>query len=390
MKFTTLQWNDPFLLESQLSSQEIEVRDRARHYAQSKLMPRVTEAFRTENFDPYILREMGELGFLGADLKGYGCQGLSYVSYGLIANEIEKVDSGFRTVFSVQSSLAMHAIYLHGSEGQKQRFLPEMAKGKLIGCFAITEPLHGSDPSSMETTALKVDGGYILNGHKKWIGLAAIADVMIIWAKNEEDVVQGFIIEKGTKGLQTSYIQGKLSLRCAPTCEIQLSNVFVPEDNRLQNAQGLSAPFACMNMARFAIAWGALGAAESCWNIAREYALQKNQFNHPLAASQLVQKKLVDMQTEIAIGLQACLRVGRLLESDKAAYEMLSMIKRNATIKAQEVARNAREILGANGILDDYHVMRHMMNLETVATYEGASDIHALILGRSQTGLSAF
>lgn len=390
MKYVKFQWDDPFDLESQLSPAEKEIRDTARNYAQTKLLPRVVETFRSEHYEPAILKEMGELGFLGADLKGYGCKGWGHVAYGLVARELERVDSGFRTLFSVQSSLAMHAIYLHGSEAQKQRFLPEMAKGRKVGCFGITEPQFGSDPSSMLTTAKKVAGGYLLNGSKKWIGLAAIADVLVVWAKDDSGTIRGFLVEKGAKGLEAGYIKGKLSLRCAPTCEFQMQDVFVPDENVLPHANGISAPFACMNVARYAIAWGAFGAAENCWHIARDYALQRQQFGHPLAANQLVQKKLADMQTDIAFGLQGCLRVGRLLEEQKAAFEMLSLIKRNATIKAQEIARTARDILGANGILEEYHVMRHMLNLEAVATYEGTTDIHALILGRTQTGIAAF
>lgn len=390
MKFVKFQWDDPFFLESQLSPKEKEIRDTARNYAQKKLMPRVTEAYRGELYDPAILKEMGELGFLGADLHGYGCKGLGHVPYGLISRELERVDSGYRTLFSVQSSLAMHSIYLHGSEAQKQKYLPEMAKGNLVGCFGVTEPQSGSDPSSMLSTAKKVAGGYRLNGAKKWIGLAAIADILVVWAKDEEGVVRGFIVDKGAKGLEAGFIKGKLSLRCAPTCEFKMHDVFVPEENRLPHANGIAAPFACMNVARYAIAWGALGAAESCWHIVRGYTIERQQFGHPLAAAQLIQKKLADMQTDIALGLQGCLRVGRLLEEQKAAFEMLSLIKRNSTIKALEIARNARDILGGNGILDEYHVMRHMLNLEAVSTYEGTADIHALILGRTQTDIPAF
>lgn len=390
MNYVKFNWEDPFDLESQLSPEEKELRNTARDYARNALMPRVTEAFRTENFDPSILKEMGELGFLGADLKGYGCKGLGYVAYGLIARELERIDSGYRTLFSVQSSLAMHAIYLHGSEAQKNKYLPAMAKGIMIGCFGVTEPLSGSDPSSMATTAKKVPGGYILDGEKKWIGLAVMADVLIVWAKDEEGIVRGFIVEKGSRGLETGNIKGKIALRCSPTCEFKLHGVFVPEENRLPNADGMSAPFSCMNIARYAIAWGAFGAAEACWHIARDYSLSRKQFGHPIAAAQLVQKKLADMQTEIAFGLQGCLRVGRLLEEGKAAFEMMSLLKRNATIKAQEIAKNARDILGGNGILDEFHVMRHMVNLEAVSTYEGTADIHALILGRAQTGIAAF
>lgn len=390
MKYVRFQWDDPLDLESQLTLAEKEIRNIARDYAEKKLMPRVTKAFREESFDPQILKEMGALGFLGGDIHGYGCKGWSHVAYGLISRELERIDSGYRTLFSVQSSLAMHAIYLYGSDQQKDRFLPEMAKGNMIGCFGITEPHFGSDPSSMLTAAKKIPGGYLLNGSKKWIGLAAVADVIVVWAKDDEGVIRGFLVEKGAKGLETGYIKGKLSLRCAPTCEFQLRDVFVPEDAKFPKAQGIAAPFGCMNVARYAIAWGAFGAAEACWHIARDYALNRKQFGHPIAASQLIQKKLADMQTEIALGLQGCLRVGRLLDEQKAAFEMMSLVKRNATIKAQEMIKNSRDILGANGILDEYHVMRHMMNLEAVATYEGTADIHALILGRAQTGFAAF
>lgn len=390
MKYVKFHWEDPLDLDAQLTPAEKGIRDAARTYAKEKLLPRVTEAYRDELFDPKVLREMGDLGFLGGDLQGYGCKGWGHVAYGLVSRELERIDSGYRTLFSVQSSLAMHAIYLYGSEGQKQKYLPGMAKGKIVGCFGITEPQFGSDPSSMSTSAQKVSGGYHLNGAKKWIGLAAVADVLVVWAKDESGVIQGFLVERGAKGLTTGFIKGKLSLRCAPTCEFQMHDVFVSEENRLPNANGISAPFGCMNIARYAIAWGAFGAAEACWHIAREYALNRQQFGHPLAAAQLIQKKLADMQTEIAFGLQGCLRVGRLLEEQKASFEMLSLIKRNATNKAQEVARSARDILGANGILDEYHVMRHMLNLEAVATYEGTADIHALILGRAQTGIAAF
>lgn len=383
-------WEDPLELESQLSEQEKSVRDLARDYAQSTLLPRVTEAYRTEYFDRAIFEEMGALGFLGAELQGYGCRGWGLVSYGLIARELERVDSGYRTLFSVQSSLAMQAIYTHGSEEQKLRYLPDMARGKRIGCFGITEPLHGSDPTSMETTATPVEDGYLLNGSKKWIGLADQADVLVVWAKDEKGVIGGFLIEKGTLGLTTATIRGKLSLRCAPTCTIEMRDVLIPVTQRLPHAKGLKGPLACMNIARYAIAWGAFGAAEDCWHRVRNYTLGRSQFHRPLAANQLVQKKLADMQTEIAIGLQACLRVGRLLDSHSATHEMISLIKRNATAKARDIAREARDMLGANGILDDFHIMRHMLNLEAVHTYEGTHDIHALILGRAQTGLSAF
>lgn len=390
MKFKPFVWSDPFNTEEQLTHEEKKVRDSAREYAQSRLMPTVTENFRNESLDLSIVQEMGNLGFLGSSIKGYGCKGWNSVTYGLIARELERVDSGYRTIFSVLSSLAMHAIYLHGSEEQKQRYLPEMAKGKLLGCFGLTEPNHGSDPSSMETVAKKVPGGYLVNGSKKWIGLAVLADLLITWAKDDSGQVIGLLVEKGAKGLHTSYIEGKLSLRCAPTCEYTMDNVFVPDDHVLPHAKGLSAPFACMNLARYAISWGTLGAAESCWHIAREYTLNRQQFGQPLAAKQLIQYKLADMQTEIALALQGCLQVGRLLDQEKASHEMISLIKRNSSRKALTIARTAREILGANGILDDFHVMRHMVNLESIITYEGSSDIHALLLGRAQTGVSSF
>lgn len=390
MTFSPYKWHDPFSFEQQLTDEEKSVRDLAKEFSRDRLMPRVTRDFREEKFDRNILREMGELGFLGAEIEGYGCKGWSHVAYGLIAHELERVDSGYRTIFSVHSSLAMQAIYLHGSEEQKKRYLVEMARGERIGCFALTEPMHGSDPSSMETTAEKVEGGYLLSGTKRWIGLAAQADLLITWAKNGEEGILGFIVEKGDAGLHTSTIEGKLSLRTAPSCEVRMDKLFVPDERKLPKAKGLSAPFSCMNLARYAIAWGAMGAAVSCWHIARSYSLQRCQFQCPLASKQLVQKKLVDMQAEIALCMQGCLRVGRLLERKEASREAISLIKRSSTMKARDIAREAREILGGNGILDEHHVMRHMVNLESVVTYEGTSDIHALILGRAQTAISAF
>lgn len=390
MKWSEFHWEDPLGIESLLTEEERSVRDRARSYAEGYLQPRVVEGFRKEEFDRKILLEMGERGFLGATLQGYGCRGYTPVAYGLIARELEKVDSGYRTLFSVQSSLAMHAIYLCGNEEQKERYLPAMAQGCIIGSFALTEPDHGSDPEGMETRARRVDGGYILNGHKRWIGLAAQADLLVIWAKDEERIVRGFLVEQGTTGLSTSTMEGKLSLRCAPSCEVVMEELFVGEGSRLPGAAGLKSPFACMNMARYAIAWGAFGSAESCWRIARDYVCGRSQFAQLLGSRQLIQHKLAIMQTEIALGLLAALHVGRLMERGEAAHEMLSLIKRNATTKSRDIAREAREILGGNGILDSYHVMRHMVNLEAVHTYEGTADIHALILGRSQTGLSAF
>lgn len=390
MKYVKFQWDDPLNLDAQLTPLEREVQGISRSFAENKLMPRVLRDFKEERYDPAILKEMGDLGLLGASFKGFGCKGWNHVSYGLIARELERIDSGYRTLFSVQSSLAMHAIYLFGSESQKEKYLPGMARGLIVGAFGVTEPQFGSDPSSMATEATPVNSGFFLNGSKKWIGLAAVADVIVVWAKDSEKTIRGFLVEKGTEGLKTQNIQGKLSLRCAPTSEIHLKDVFVPEDGMLPKAQGIQAPFSCMNMARYAISWGAFGAAESCWHIARDYAMNRKQFGHPIAASQLIQKKLTDMQTEIALGFQGCLRLGRLLDEKKASFEMISMMKRHATMKAQEIARNARDILGANGILDEYHVMRHMVNLEAVSTYEGTADIHALVLGRAQTGISAF
>lgn len=389
-KENAFDWADPFRLEAQLTEQEKEIQKQAREFASKVLMPRVIEATRTESFDPEIIRLMGEAGFLGLHIKGYGCRGLNHVSYGLVARELERVDSGYRTLFSVQSSLAMHAIATFGSQTQKQKFLPPMAMGEKIGCFGLTEPKHGSDPGSMETHAKKVDGGFQLNGHKKWIGLAAMADVFVVWAKDDYEVIRGFLLEKGMKGIEAETIRGKFSLRTAPTCEFRLKNVFVPEENLLPNAAGLAGPFTCLNKARYGIAWGVMGAAEACWFAARDYTLNRKQFGKPLAANQLIQKKLADMQTEIALCLQGCLRTAHLLDQGLCAHEVISMMKRAATKKALEIAFNAREMLGGNGILDEFHVIRHLMNLLAVNTYEGTEDIHALILGRAQTGISAF
>jgi glutaryl-CoA dehydrogenase len=377
-------------LDNQLTTEEILIRDTVRDYATKELMPRIQNANRNEVFDKEIYKELGELGVLGATIEGYGCQGIGYVAYGLIAHEIEKVDSGYRSAYSVQSSLAMYAIEQFGSEEQKKRFLPDMAKGKLIGCFGLTEPDAGSDPSSMKTKSKKVDGGFILNGSKTWITNSPIADVLIIWAKDENGILRGYILERASKGLTTPKLEGKFSLRASETGQIFLEDVFVPEDNLLPNVQSFRGPFSCLNMARYGIAWGALGAAEFCLSTALNYSLERVQFNKPLAAKQLVQKKLVDMQSEIAIGLQAALKVGREIEKSSYTPEMISLVKRNSCAKALDIARNARDILGGNGISDEYHVIRHCMNLEAVNTYEGTSDIHTLILGKNLTDIAAF
>ncbi|MBV8274095.1 MAG: acyl-CoA dehydrogenase family protein [Verrucomicrobia bacterium] len=388
----TFHWDDPLRLDLQLTDVEKEVQQKAFEYAQEFLLPRVVEATRTENYQdvPSILKEMGERGFLGINLQGYGFRGLNHVCYGLVAREFERVDSGYRTLYSVQSSLATEAIYLNGSNEQKAKYLPGLAKGELVACFALTEPNHGSDPGSMETGAKKVPGGYVLNGHKKWIGLATMADLLIVWAKDDEEKVRGFILEKGMPGIHAENIHGKFSLRAIATCEFRLENVFVPETNVLPKAKGLSGPFQSLNKARFSIAWGAIGAAEACWKIARDYVLERKQFGRPLAANQLIQKKLADMQTEIALMSQACLRVARLLDEGQCAHEAISLVKRCCAKKALEIALTARDMLGANGIIDEHHVIRHLMNLLAVNTYEGTEDIHALILGRAQTGISAF
>ncbi|MSO66016.1 MAG: acyl-CoA dehydrogenase [Alphaproteobacteria bacterium] len=383
-------WDDPLLLESQLSEDERMIRDTARSFAQGKLMPRIVEANRHEIFHREILNEMGALGLLGLTLKGYGCAGVNYVSYGLVAREIERVDSGYRSAMSVQSSLVMYPIYAYGSEAQRQKYLPRLAKGEIVGCFGLTEPDHGSDPGSMVTRAKKVSGGYQLTGNKMWITNSPIADVLVVWAKNDEGKINGFILEKGMKGLSTPKIEGKFSLRASTTGEIVMDDVFVPDDNRLPEASGLAGPFGCLNNARYGIAWGALGAAEFCWHAARQYTMDRKQFGKPLAANQLIQKKLADMQTEIAISLQACLQVGRLRDAERETPEMVSLIKRNSCGKALDIARMARDMHGGNGIADEFHVIRHVLNLEAVNTYEGTHDIHALILGRAQTGLQAF
>ncbi len=383
-------WEDPFLLDNQLTEEERMVRDTAHQYAQEKLAPRVQQAFRDEYTDPAIFREMGELGLLGAPLQGYGCPGVSYVSYGLIAREIERVDSGYRSMASVQSSLVMYPIYAYGSDAQKEKYLPKLAAGEWIGCFGLTEPDHGSDPGGMVTRAKRVDGGYSLSGAKMWITNSPIADVFVVWAKDEEGDIRGFILEKGMQGLSAPKIEGKLALRASITGEIVMDEVFVPEENLLPNVKGLKGPFGCLNSARFGISWGALGAAEACWHAARKYTLERKQFKRPLAANQLIQKKLAVMQTEISLGLQGCLRAGQLKDAGNLAPELISLLKRNSCVKALEVAREARDMHGGNGISDEYPVMRHMVNLEVVNTYEGTQDVHALILGRAQTGIQAF
>ncbi|KKJ76873.1 acyl-CoA dehydrogenase [Kiloniella litopenaei] len=389
-KLGKFDWEDPFLLDVQLNEEERMVRDSARDYAQDKLMPRILDANRNETFDRDIMREMGELGFLGATIDGYGCAGVSYTSYGLIAREIERVDSGYRSAMSVQSSLVMHPIYAYGSEEQKQKYLPKLATGEYVGCFGLTEPDAGSDPGGMKTRARKVDGGYELSGAKMWITNSPIADVMVVWAKNDEGIIRGFVLERGMEGLSTPKIEGKFSLRASVTGEIVMDKVFVPEENMFPEVTGLKGPFGCLNRARYGIAWGALGAAEFCWHAARQYTLDRKQFGRPLAQTQLVQKKLADMQTEISLGLQGCVRAGQLFDEGKIAPELISMIKRNSCGKSLEIARTARDMHGGNGVSDEFHVIRHVMNLEAVNTYEGTHDVHALILGRAQTGLQAF
>ena len=383
-------WQDPLLLESLLTEEERMLRDTAKQYCQEKLMPRILLANRHEKFDVEIMREFGALGLLGATIEDkYGCAGINYVSYGLIAREVERVDSGYRSAMSVQSSLVMHPIHAYGSEEQKMKYLPKLATGEYIGCFGLTEPNSGSDPASMATKAVAVDGGYQLNGSKMWITNSPIADVFIVWAKLA-GVIKGFILEKGMPGLSAPKIEGKFSLRASITGEIVMENVFVPNDNMLPHASGLSGPFGCLNKARYGIAWGALGAAEFCWHGARQYTLDREQFGKPLAATQLIQKKLADMQTEISIGLLACLQAGRLMDANNLAPEAISLIKRNSCGKALDIARQARDMHGGNGISDEFHIIRHVMNLEAVNTYEGTHDVHALILGRAQTGIQAF
>jgi len=383
-------WQDPLLLESLLSEEERLVRDSAHQYCQEKLMPRILLANRHESFDVDIMKEFGALGLLGATIEEkYGCAGINYVSYGLIAREVERVDSGYRSAMSVQSSLVMHPIHAYGSEAQKMKYLPKLASGEYIGCFGLTEPNSGSDPASMATKAIVVDGGYQLNGSKMWITNSPIADVFIVWAKLD-GVIKGFILDKGMPGLSAPKIEGKFSLRASITGEIVMENVFVPSENMLPGASGLSGPFGCLNKARYGIAWGALGAAEFCWHGARQYTLDRKQFGKPLAATQLIQKKLADMQTEISTGLLACLQVGRMMDANQLSPETISLIKRNSCGKALDIARQARDMHGGNGISDEFHIIRHVMNLEAVNTYEGTHDVHALILGRAQTGIQAF
>jgi glutaryl-CoA dehydrogenase len=384
------QWDDPLQLDAQLTEEERMVREAAHAYCQDKLQPRVLSAFREERFDREILSEMGELGMLGASLEGYGCAGLSHVAYGLIAREVERVDSGYRSAMSVQSSLVMYPIWAFGSEEQKQRFLPRLASGDIVGCFGLTEPDSGSDPASMRTWARKVPGGWQLTGSKMWITNSPIADLCLVWAKDSEGVIRGFLLERGMPGLTTPTIHGKLSLKASLTGEIVMDNVLVPDENLLPGVTGLKGPFSCLNKARYGIAWGVMGAAEFCWHAARQYTLDRKQFGKPLAANQLIQLKLANMQTEITLGLQAALQVGRLIDANQAAPEMISLIKRNNCGKALEIARVARDMHGGNGIADEFQVMRHMVNLEAVNTYEGTHDIHALILGRAQTGIAAF
>ena len=383
-------WEDPLLLDEQLADDERMVQDSVRRYCQERLMPRIQAGFRENQFDRDILTEAGELGMLGSTIDGYGCPGLSYVCYGLMAREVERVDSGYRSAVSVQSSLVMHPIHAFGSEDQRQKYLPRLASGESIGCFGLTEPDHGSDPGGMKSRAKPVDGGYQLNGAKTWITNSPIADVFIVWAKDDADVIRGFILEKGMQGLSAPKIEGKFSLRASITGEIVMENVFVPEENRLPDAAGLKSPFSCLNRARYGISWGAMGAAEFCWHAARQYVLDRNQFGRPLAATQIIQLKLANMQTEITLGLQGCLRLGRLIDAGKLMPEAISLLKRNNCGKALEIARVSRDMHGANGISDEYHVIRHMLNLEGVNTYEGTHDIHALILGKAQTGIQAF
>ena len=383
-------WQDPFLMEEQLSEEERMVRDTARQYAQNKLLPRVKEAYRNEVTDPAIFREMGELGLLGPMIEGYDCAGMNYVCYGLIAKEIEAVDSGYRSMMSVQSSLVMHPINAFGSEEQKAKYLPKLASGEYIGCFGLTEPDHGSDPGSMITRANSVAGGYSVTGAKNWISNSPIADVFVVWAKDDDGVIRGFILDKGMDGLSAPKIEGKLALRASVTGEIVMDEVFVPEENKMPLAQGLNGPFSCLNSARLGIAWGALGAAETCWHAALQYTLDRKQFRKPLARNQLIQKKLAQMQTDISLGLQGCLQACRLRDEGKLAPPLISLLKRNSCLKALDAAREARDMLGGNGISDEYPVMRHAQNLEVVNTYEGTQDIHALILGRAQTGIQAF
>lgn len=389
-KWQKMIWEDAFLLEQQLTDEQRMVRDSTRQYAQENLQPRVREAYQNEQTDTAIFREMGEMGLLGLTIDGYGCAGMDYISYGLVAREVERVDSGYRSMMSVQSSLVMYPIYAYGTEEQKQKYLPKLASGEWIGCFGLTEPDHGSDPSGMLTRARKVDGGYSISGAKMWISNSPFADVFVVWAKTDDEIIRGFILEKGMKGLTAPKIEGKLSLRASATGEIVMDEVFVTEDALMPNVEGLKGPFGCLNNARYGISWGALGAAEACWHAARQYTMDRKQFNKPLAANQLIQLKLADMQTEISLALQGCLRAGQLMDTNNISPELISLIKRNSCGKSLDIARKARDMLGGNGISDEYPVMRHMVNLETVNTYEGTHDIHALTLGRAQTGLAAF
>ena len=390
-KKSTFVWKDPLLLDDLLTEDERMVRDTAHSYAQENLMPRILEANRQERFDREIMNEMGALGFLGSTLpEKYGCADVNHVCYGLLAREIERVDSGYRSALSVQSSLVMWPIYTYGSEEHRKKYLPKLATGEWIGSFGLTEPNSGSDPSGMLTKAITTEGGFLLNGSKMWISNAPIADLFVIWAKDDENIIKGFILERGMEGLSTPKIEGKFSLRASSTGEVVMDNVFVPFENKLPNAEGLSGPFGCLNKARYGIAWGAVGAAEFCWHAAHQYTIDRYQFGKPLASTQLVQKKLADMQTEITLALHANLRLGRLMDEDKSSPEMISLLKRNNSGKALDIARLSRDMHGGNGISDEFHVIRHLMNLETVNTYEGTHDIHALILGRAQTGMQAF
>lgn len=385
------QWEDPFQIDEQLSEEDRMIRDSAAQYCQDKLMPRVLEANRHETFDRSIFKEMGEMGFLGMTLpEEYGCAGVSYTAYGLAAREVERVDSGYRSAFSVQSSLVMHPIYAYGTEEQRKKYLPKLASGEWVGCFGLTEPDHGSDPGSMVTRAKKVEGGYRISGAKNWITNSPIADIAVVWAKTEDGVIRGFVLERGMDGFETPKIEGKFSLRASVTGMIMMDEVFVPDENLLPNVEGLKGPFGCLNNARFGIAFGAIGAAEFCWHAARDYTMERKQFGRPLAATQLIQKKLADMQTEISLALQGCLRAGQLKDEGRCPPELISLLKRNSCGKALDIARTARDMHGGNGVSDEYHVIRHVMNLEAVNTYEGTHDVHALILGRAQTGLQAF
>ena len=388
--WASFDWQDPFLIAQELSDEERMIMETARDYAQAKLAPRVREAYRNESTDPAIFREMGELGLLGPTIEGYGCPGVNYVSYGLIAREIERIDSGYRSMFSVQSSLVMYPIYAYGTEEQREKYLPKLATGEWVGCFGLTEPDAGSDPAGMITRARSVNGGYVLNGAKMWISNSPLADVFVVWAKCDDGKIRGFVLEKGMKGLSAPKIEGKLSLRASITGQIVMQDVEVPESALLPNVEGLKGPFGCLNNARFGIAWGTLGAAEACWHAARSYTLDRKQFGRPLASNQLIQKKLADMQTEISLALLGVLQAGRLKDRGQLSPELISMLKRNSCGKALDIARTARDMHGGNGISDEYPVFRHMVNLETVNTYEGTHDVHALILGRAQTGIAAF